>query len=810
MTHKKSIFSEVIARKIPQIIGMYIASLWLVMEISDWMSGRFDLSEQLSTYVFVGVLSLLPTVILLAWGHGKPGKDQWTSIEKVCIPINILLSGFALMYLFNPSTVNMSIHETKITINNGQEIETQKPLAIMEKMSAVDVKTGSAVSEETTNQANHQDVVSYFWDNNTDDESLDWLSYGASWLFSQDLERTPDISAITPYDSKLLLNELINKGFPKALNIPMALAIQVANKQSKEWIVMGSFAYDDIEKELLRFEAKLYNVKTGVVENTYSFVNQNKLTSLDEISNAIGDFLLKAKNESNIIPDYAIADHTSSNIEAIKALIKAKNMIAFENDYTEGLKLIEQAIELDGSFAEAMLLASKYYRAQGDFKNATKYSKQALNLDYKIYKESVYELKANLFAMTGEQNKALLVLENWAEMFPTSPLAHATLANKYLFGDNSLDKAEKQFEKLLSIDSSNQNTLINLGQIYRVQGDKQKTLSILKQYLASNPEKVAAYMELANAYKQFGMFDDAIEMYQQASILGSQNYAAEIGIASTIATQGDYIGGLSLLSELLLEENTDNQNLMVHNEKLLIFMQTGQISKAFEELELMKQPAKKILPPLRYILAMDGTSVQLLILQGQYEEALEYTQLIRENTKPPLNNIPIVFNIMTYLSMEDKENFKTELLAFEEFLETYPIPHYKQFISAWNATSTYWNGDIENALQQLDLAIEESKQSIISLQSSSFVEQFIFRKAELMFELGDNKGTQRELDFLLTRNPLYANAHYLNAKIHHQTGETEQRDESLKQAHHVWKYADKEYVDYKNLLEFETEIGELN
>jgi tetratricopeptide (TPR) repeat protein len=810
MTNNKSIFTEVIARKIPQIIGMYIASLWLAMEISDWMSGRFDLSEQLSTYVFVGVLSFLPTVILLAWGHGKPGKDQWTSTEKVCIPINILLSGFVLMYLFNSSTVNMSIHETNITINNSQEIKSTKPLAIMGEMPVEDVQKGPVISNELANQTNHQDVVSYFWENKTDDESLNWLSYGASWLFSQDLERTPDISAITPYDSKTLLDELINKGFPKALNIPLALAIQVANKQSKEWIVMGSFDFDEVEKESLKFEAKLYNVKTGIVEKSYSFFNQNELTSLDEISNAIGDFLLKAKNETNIIPDYAIADHTSSNIEAIQALIKAKNMIAFNNDYTEGLKFIEQAIELDESFAEAMLLASKYYKAQGDFKNATKYSKQALNLDYKIYKESVFELKANLFDMLGQQNKAILVLESWTVVFPSSTLAHATLANKYLFGDNSLDKAEKQFEKLLSIDSSNQKTLINLGQIYRVQGDKQKTLSVLKQYLASNPEKVAAYMELANAYKQFGMFDDAIEMYQQASILGSQNYAAEIGIASTIATQGDYTKGLLLLSDLLLEDNSDNQNLMVHNEKLLIFMQTGQIYKAFEELELMKQPAKKFLPPLSYIFQMDGTSVQLLILQGHYQEALEYTQLIRENTKPPLNNIPIVFNIMTYMSMEDKAKFQNELATFEEFLVSFPLPQYKPFITAWNARSTYWNGDIEMALQQLDLAIEESKQSIVSLQSSAFVEQFIFGKAEIMFELGDNNGAKNELDFLLTRNPLFADAHYLNAKIYHQTGETNQRDESLKQAHQVWKYADKEYIPYKNLLEFESENDLLN
>lgn len=781
MTDKPNIFEEIIARRIPHILGMYIAAVWLSVEIADWTSDRFSVFDQFSSYVFVGMLTFIPSVILLAWGHGRPGKDKWSMYELAWLPLNIVLSVLAVNQLLSspefvePTTIISAPIKTEVPIN--------------------------VVSQSETNTTSHNNVLSFFWENKTNNKDLNWLSYASSWLFSQDLNRTPDITVITPYDSKSLLNELINKGFPTTLNIPLALAIQVANKQSKKWIVLGSFAFDEFETESVKFEAKLYNVKTGVMEKTYSYVNQDKLTSLDEISNDIGDFLLESNNNTNIIPDYAIADHTSSNMEAIKTLIKAKNAIAFDNDYTKGLEFIEHAIELDGSFAEAMLLASKYYKAQGDFENATKYSKQALNLDYKIYKESVYQLKANLFDMSGQKDKALLVLENWAKMFPTSTIAQVSLANKYLLGDNTLDKAEEQFEKLLSLDSNNQNTLIKLGQIYRVQEDKEKTLDVLKQYLASNPEKVAAYMELANAYKQFGMFDDAIEMYQQASILGSTNYNAEIGMANTVATQGDYSRGLLLLDELLIEDNTDNQNLMVHNAKLFIYMQTGQISNAIQELEIMKQPAKKFLQPLNYIFQIDGAFVQFLILQGKYEEALEFTHSIRENTKPPLNNIPIVFKIMTYLSMEDKVKFQEELLAFEAFLESYPIPMYKSFVSVWNAKATYWKGDLEKSLQQLNTAIEESKQSIVNLQTNNAVEQFIYNKAEILFELGDVEGAKKEINFLLLRNPLFAYAHFLSAKIYQSQNDIENAELSIQKAKDIWKDADENFVGLQKIYD---------
>ena len=49
MSDKPNIFEELIARRIPHIIGMYIAAVWLSVEIADWMSERFGIFEQFSS-----------------------------------------------------------------------------------------------------------------------------------------------------------------------------------------------------------------------------------------------------------------------------------------------------------------------------------------------------------------------------------------------------------------------------------------------------------------------------------------------------------------------------------------------------------------------------------------------------------------------------------------------------------------------------------------------------------------------------------------------------------------------------------------
>ena len=673
MTKNTNLFEELIARRIPHIIGMYIAAVWLGVEIADWMSNRFSISGQFSTYVFVGMLTFIPSVVMLAWGHGRPGKDTWSKLELAWLPTNILLSVLAINYF---------------DVNPEEETSAQATQVVQPLVSQLHFQNIDKIEIKSNN---HQKLISFFWENNTGSDSYDWLSYGAAWLFAQDVKRTPSISASTPYDSRSLIRELQKKGFEDSLNVPLSLSIQMANKFSNKWMVLGSFT---LENNTLIFLAKLYNVETGQVVKELFASHESFLKSLDSISNDIGKYLLESDNkDSNVIPDLAIEDHTSKNIEAIKYLISAKNHVAFENDYEAAIKDLLKALELDKSFAEANVLATSYYRAQGDYENAIKQSKKALSLDYKIYEESVFALKANMFGMSGEQNKAQLVLEKWAEVFPSSPLAHATLARKYLFSNDQLEKAEVEFEKLLSLDSDNQDTLLSLGRIYRVKGEKQKSIHVLEKYLSANPENIKAYIELANAYKQFSMFDKAIAVFEQASIIGSVNYEAEIGIAETIAIQGDYKQALVTIDKYLDPQNTDSERLYLYNAKVLIYMRTGQITKAFEILEKMEGLAKKILPPLSYLFSMDGSKVRLYMLQGKYQKALNYATNLREKTKPPFNDISTVFFLLIYMNMEEQEKFEKELRTFEQFLTTFSIPFYESMIPAWNAKIAHWKGE---------------------------------------------------------------------------------------------------------------------
>ena len=78
-----SVFQEIGNRRIIPAVGVYIGGVWMVIEILDRLVERYLLSPYITDMAFWGLYSLLPAVILIAWTHGKPGKDQSTRVEKV-------------------------------------------------------------------------------------------------------------------------------------------------------------------------------------------------------------------------------------------------------------------------------------------------------------------------------------------------------------------------------------------------------------------------------------------------------------------------------------------------------------------------------------------------------------------------------------------------------------------------------------------------------------------------------------------------------------------------------------------------------
>ncbi len=74
----RKFLKELLRRRVPQIVGLYLAAGWGLLEFTDWATNRFGLSAFLEDAVVVSWAVLLPLVAGLAWRWGAPGASSLT------------------------------------------------------------------------------------------------------------------------------------------------------------------------------------------------------------------------------------------------------------------------------------------------------------------------------------------------------------------------------------------------------------------------------------------------------------------------------------------------------------------------------------------------------------------------------------------------------------------------------------------------------------------------------------------------------------------------------------------------------------
>ena len=115
----KSLIKTLLERKIPQILASYLIAGTSLILFIEYLVEKYQFPSQYPTLALFAILGILPSVVILAYFHGAPGKDEWTKIEKVGIPINVL---FIAGILFFGDSMNIweieKVNEKQINIRD--------------------------------------------------------------------------------------------------------------------------------------------------------------------------------------------------------------------------------------------------------------------------------------------------------------------------------------------------------------------------------------------------------------------------------------------------------------------------------------------------------------------------------------------------------------------------------------------------------------------------------------------------------------------------------------------------------------------
>ncbi|MDJ0656148.1 MAG: tetratricopeptide repeat protein [Xanthomonadales bacterium] len=788
----RSLISNLLHRRVPQFLGIYIAATWMAVEIGDWMIERFPVPEALTSYIFIGMIAMLPTVAVVAWGHGAPGKDEWTRFESGFTGLNALLAVAAMMRFAGAPMMPETPPEMAMLATETIEIVNDE---------------GQTESYEVAREGFNQTLLAFFWKNNTGDEELDWLSYALPWSMSQDLNRNPLIRIQTPFWDRRIIERLRETGFALGVGEPRSLSLQIARERQIRQIVTGEFGRN--EQGSLTFKTRLLDVETGALVSEFTQNLDDWLDAADALSGSIRDQLLEEVKTDSIVTELTIKEHTSDSEDAIQSLIEALRLRSFDNDYAGAAAAADRAIELDPTFAEAHVNAHMINRFAANMEKALDHAQKALALDYKLYSETKYALKANIYAIQGQISQALRTLELTRKIHPDSIDVYENLGRNYLL-TSRIEEARESFEKLLELDPTRTDTLLSLATTYRLQQEPDKALELAGRFLEENPEDADAYMFVGRTHLQTGSFEDARIAFEEAAFRETDAVRGEVALALLTAREGYPDRAMNALLAISERDLPDRQQFEVQQALLRVYLNSGQVDNAIEALDRQQQAAASFVPPALRLVQLEGQRSALLAMTGDAEAALEAARAVKEQLSPPLSGLMGIPYLDIYYHLDMADEYRAEFKEIEQFAQRFDFPMLKDFMDMYRGRMERFDQRYEEATAAYDQTIKSFAQMVVTLDDPSTLEGVMLERARVLRESGKPDQAAIAASQLLNSNPGNTSMRLELAHSYFAQGFAEKAQAEINELKNLWRDADPEFIYLKRLADLEDQIASGN
>ncbi len=776
MTDDRSLFQNLLHRRVPQIAGMYIGAMWLVIELGDWVTERFTLPGHMTSYVFVAMLVMLPAVLLVAYNHGAPGRDHWTRAEKIFVPVNAAVA-VALLWFTAPAIDAEAATET-LTIED---------------------ETGAIQEFEVARRGYHREIVSFFWDNETGNPELDWLAYGLPIMLKHDINRvSPVVTADTPLDSALLKNRLLEQGYDRLTGVPGGLAVELSGERQSDALVVGSYNEDGDEKIV---SARVIDAGSGEVLETISSRAGDWMAAVDAVTAAVlGTWeIAPADNHS----DDPVGEHFSSSLDAVQHFVLGQIAIQIDGDYPGGVAELNAALEADPGFAEARGELSVRQYLSGDLDAARESATQALRNSYRLSSGSEFVLKANRYIFDGDYERGERVLDIWAEVEPNNTRALQNIAelSRVRGTSESLDKALAAYDRLLELRPNDYSIFLQKAEVEQQRGNIDAAIGLLSMYLEHVPDSGPAHTQLAELYQAQGDLDAAQDALEDAAILLSDPLNAELGLARLEARRGSMGAALARLDALQGGNLLPQQQLQVLGVTAEIFIAQGRIRDAMALIETLNERARTLVPPAVRIITIEAQQAAMLSLLQRFDEALELLDGIAATLQPPMS-LHLNFTYTgIHAAAGNRDEYRRWAQASQDAQGQLP-EFYKSIMGLEQAQIDIWDENFDSAIANVDAASAMLDQSFLqTLVESLGVLEFYVRAAQLYLDAGAVAKAKGRLESVLRMYPGYAYAKFMLGRVLIADGDETNARAVLEEALALWSDADDDFIYVKQARE---------
>ena len=486
-----SLARDLIHRRVPHILAGYAAVSWGIVEFTALAVDEFLLWPYFTRRVLVALVMMVPSVLMVAWFHGKPGKDRDSlpRTEKIGIPVNLLLCLVVLSTL----------------------VGREEPVPATGSTAGM-TDEGSVVQQEVLSSGLNRVTVLFALEPGPGiGEGESWISYAFPEALMLNLIAYDRFVPISSFGYESYARE---RGFDSFMGAPLALKRELAQNLYARFIVAGEI---DRTNDLLGVTLGVYRVSDGSLAGQTVHEGTDLLTLVDEAAGPVRNAL--GIPASEWIDDLTVRARLSENEAAVEAFFKGMFHHLADQDHEAAADYLTTATTLDPSFAVAHYALSRVLRASGrDEAVAAGPLASAIKHLYRVPERYGFQVKADYYRAIGETDQLATALDLRVQLHPNDPNALRILVETQV-SQGDWEEVLSTLATMRSLDPLDGQPILLMARAQEQLGNYDQALGLLTEYVDRSPGDAFVYSQLADLHRRLGRHGDARDALGRAMVM---------------------------------------------------------------------------------------------------------------------------------------------------------------------------------------------------------------------------------------------------------------------------------------------------
>jgi len=772
--------TELRDRRILPAVGVYVAGVWLVIEILDRLVDRYMLSPYLSDIVFWGLYSLIPAVTIIAWTHGRPGKDKVTRLEKVGVPINLVASLALLFAVFGDKNFDLAASQVTLSNEFGQQETHFIPSETFRRRMAV-----------------------FFWKNVSGDPGLDWLQYGITELLVQDLSQDPFVLANSPWNNfgDGFYARMRRAGFRDGLDVPLTLMRKIANEANRQYFVEGSLDRRGGDYVLT---ARIWDTQTLDQIAELKASGADIYSDVDFLSRDVRRALDVPASSSRIAEDLPLKETYGDSTEALRAYVQGLNERLFNNDFAASNALLDQATGIDPNFVLGWLTKASNMIDSGDLQGARDALTRAQSMDYRLPARDRAQIKSMLYRLSGEHEKQMAFLELQAKIRDDAT-SHNNLA-RMLMISGELEKAKAEYLKALDKDALNLGIYLTMSNLERATGNRDAAVEWARKYQQQKPEDIEANLQLGDLLRDTGDLDGAEQQYQQALVLQNAPVRPSLKLAIIAARKGDIPGARQYLSDADGFAQTPTDKALVRQGEALLEYRLGRIGDAIRQTYAQEAFLRQSTGLLDLTLSIYTPLIDFYLSLGDFDAAHETLDTATGMLNPPVDKFMSFSAAVIHAREKNIDAARASLQNAREVVDQFKLTFLQSQFDLVEGVISEASGDFSSTAAFYLKAIEQIDKTVVANGLQIGVAQIYAQIAKAQTLSGDLVAAEKSIEAGFRLDPSEPALWVEKARLQQARNMPQMALAAVDYALAIWKDADEAYIPARDARALAAEL----